>query len=111
MQPTIQAGIDVASPGDTVLVAAGTYAGTGNRDLDFAGKDLVLRSQAGPATTIIDCAGSGRGFLFHTFETPASVIEGFTIRDGYANGTFGGGRGGPRYSDSSAASLRWIPVA
>ncbi|MGD2111436.1 MAG: hypothetical protein PVI86_18820 [Phycisphaerae bacterium] len=34
---TIQEGIDAAVDGDVVEVADGTYAGTGNKDLDFGG--------------------------------------------------------------------------
>jgi hypothetical protein len=89
-QPTIQAGIDAAAAGDTVLVAPGTYTGPSNRDLDFAGKNLVLRSSGGPEATIIDCQTQGRGFVFQNGETAASVVEGFTIQNGLANGTFGG---------------------
>ena len=73
---TIQGGIDLASPGDTVLVHAGTYTGAGNKNLDFGGKDLVLRSEAGAEVTIIDCQGSGRGLYFHSGESEAAVVEG-----------------------------------
>ena len=85
--PTIQAGIDAATEGDTVLVAHGTYTGDGNRDIDFSGKAIVVRSQYGPEATIIDCEGSPlylhRGFHFHSGEDSSSVMQGFTIRNGY----------------------------
>ena len=57
-QPTIQAGIDAAADGDTVLVADGTYTGDGNRDIDFGGKSIVLKSENGPVLTVIDCEGN-----------------------------------------------------
>jgi hypothetical protein len=82
--PTIQQGIDAAATGDTVLVAAGTYTGAQNRNLDFHGKSLVVRSQAGYSVTTIDCQLLGRGFYLHTGETSAARIEGFTIHRGLA---------------------------
>lgn len=59
-QPTIQAGMDAAANGDTVLVAPGTYTGDGNRDLLFPSKGLVVQSESGPRASIIDCEGSRR---------------------------------------------------
>lgn len=85
-QTTIQAGILAATSGDTVLVADGVYTGAGNRDIDFFGKSVVLRSVNGPAVTIIDCQGDTldphRGFIFQTGEDSTAVLEGFTIRGG-----------------------------
>ncbi len=87
-QPTIQAGLDVALTGDTVLVEAGTYTGVGNRDLDFGGRNIVLKSEFGPALTVIDCGGTSgdnhRGFWFHNGENATAVVEGFTVTNGYA---------------------------
>lgn len=87
-EPTIQAGLDTAANGDTVLVASGTYSGSGNKDLDFLGKALVLRSEGGSAQTVIDCQEEGRGIYFGTDVTSEQVVEGFTIANGH---TFDGG--------------------
>jgi parallel beta-helix repeat protein/predicted outer membrane repeat protein len=85
---TIQKGLDLApATGWTVLVADGTYTGAGNKDLDFNGKAIHLKSVGGAENCIIDCENSGRGFYFHSGETANSVVEGFTIR----NGAFGAG--------------------
>jgi len=86
---TIQAAINDANPGDEVVVANGTYSGIGNRDLDFHGIDITVRSENPDdpccvAATIIDCNGLGRAFYFHNGETPASVVQGFTIKNGDA---------------------------
>jgi len=81
-QPTIQAGIDAASDGDTVLAADGTYTGAGNKNLDFKGKAITVRSKNGPEKTIVDCEGDGRGFYFHTGEQQDSVVSGFTVKNG-----------------------------
>ena len=55
--PTIQAGISAAKSGDTVVIASGTYTGPGNVDYDFGGKGVIIKSQNGPAQTVIDCGG------------------------------------------------------
>ncbi len=83
-QPTIQAGIDAAVEGDTVLVADGTYTGDGNRDIDFKGKAITVTSENGPETCIIDCQGvtGHRGFYFHTYETENAIVQGFSIKNG-----------------------------
>ena len=90
-QPTIQAGINAAVVADTVLVAPGTYSGPGNRDLDFHGRNIVVRSSAGPSSTTIDCENAGRGFHLHLGETRAAVIQGFSIRNGQSNWPGGAG--------------------
>jgi parallel beta-helix repeat protein len=91
--PTIQEAIDVCVDGDTVLVADGTYTGDGNRDIDFGGRAIVVMSENGPEVTIIDCEGSPsawhRGFYFHSGEDTNTVVQGFTITNGYH--TSGGG--------------------
>jgi len=79
---TIQEGIDAATDGDTVLVHDGLYTGDGNYEIDYGGKAITVTSANGPADCVIDCEGRGRAFLFHTGETAASVVNGFTIRQG-----------------------------
>ena len=88
-QPTIQAGINAASNGDIVLVADGTYTGTGNRDIDFLGKAITVRSENGADFCIIDCQGSDsdphRAFYFHNGEGENSIVEGYTMQNGYVS--------------------------
>ncbi len=108
----IQDGIDAAIPGDTVLVADGTYRGNGNRDLDFLGKTITVQSQNGPALTVVDCEGNAsdphRGFVFQSGEEPLAVLSGFTIMNGYITSPgymalppFGSGGGIQCVQDSS----------
>ena len=79
---TTQEGIDATADGDEVVVCDGTYTGDGNRDLDFHGKAITVRSANGPEDCIIDCQDDGRGFYFYSGETTASVVDGYTIQNG-----------------------------
>jgi hypothetical protein len=86
--PTIQAAVDAAGKGDTILLANGTFKGGGNRNVDFKGKAITVRSQSGCALDcIIDPEGvyalpGLRAFDFKTDEGPDSVVRDITIRNG-----------------------------
>ncbi|MHC4154416.1 MAG: right-handed parallel beta-helix repeat-containing protein [Planctomycetota bacterium] len=90
--PTVQAAIDAAVDGDTIIVAPGTYY----ENTDFGEKSITLTS-ADPndpntvAATILDANGSGRVVTFP--DTDAQDVEcmlsGFTITGGNSPG--GGG--------------------
>jgi hypothetical protein len=95
---TIKAAMDLASDGDVVIVAEGIYTGEGNRDIDFEGKAITVRSTdpndpTVVAATVIDGEGNynlcrqgpgvsemHRAFVFHSGEGPNSVLTGFTIK-------------------------------
>lgn len=85
--PTIQAGIDSAAAGDTILVAPGTYTGAGNYNINFNAKNVVVRSSAGATATIVDVQASRhtprRGFYIGSGEGPTAMLDGFTILNGY----------------------------
>lgn len=84
----IQLAIDTAENGDTIIVADGTYTGEGNRDIDFKGKAITLRSENGPEDCIIDCQYAGRGFYFFQRDDDKNdgrVLDGFTVRNGWAD--------------------------
>ncbi len=87
-QPTIQAGISAAQTGDTVLVADGTYTGSGNTNIDFTGKEITVMSQNGPESCIIDCNSSIRGVYYHSGEDSNSVFSGFTVLNGAQGSIF-----------------------
>jgi parallel beta-helix repeat protein len=94
---TIQAGINLASNGDTVLVAPGTYV----ENIDFIGKAITVTSSGGAAVTTIDGGQKGVVVNFANNESRGAVINGFTITDDapppptqvpfFTNGIFVGG--------------------
>jgi hypothetical protein len=90
--PTIQAAIDAAVDGDTVLVAPGTYV----ERIDFHLKDITLASEEGPSVTTIDGGGLDTVVQMDAEASETPTLRGFTIRGG--GGSDGGGvrsRGGP----------------
>ena len=82
--PTIQGAIDAASDGDEIIVAPGTYTGTGDQVVNLLGKDITLRSSDGAGVTIIDAESARRGLVCSSGESIATIIDGFTIRNGFA---------------------------
>ncbi|MHC4736596.1 MAG: right-handed parallel beta-helix repeat-containing protein [Planctomycetota bacterium] len=97
---TIQAAINAAVDSDVVIVADGTYTGTGNKNLDFGGRAITVRSENGPQFTIIDCENDGRAFFFHTGEDENAIVAGFTITRGSSY------RGGGIRCDNSSPNVR-----
>ncbi|MCK4654679.1 MAG: right-handed parallel beta-helix repeat-containing protein [Candidatus Cloacimonetes bacterium] len=92
-QPTIQAGIDVATDTDTVLVADGTYF----ENIDFIGKAITVASNflinadtLHITNTIINGSqpinpDHGSVVTFISNEDTTSVLTGFTITEGTGN--------------------------
>ena len=78
--------MDAAMDGDTVLVSPGTYEGPGNINLNPRGVSLVIRSVAGPESTIIRLRSASStvstGFSVRSGETQPMEIQGFTLSDG-----------------------------
>jgi parallel beta-helix repeat protein/predicted outer membrane repeat protein len=82
---TIKGGIGLASAGDTVLVACGTYY---EHDIRMK-SGVCLRSETGDASCVTIDAQQQDRVIYCRFVTSAARIEGFTITGGLA--TEGGG--------------------
>ncbi len=92
---SIQAAIDAVANGSEIVVRPGTYF----EHLVFLGKSIVLRSEAGPESTVLDGGGVGSVVVFRSGEGPATRIEGFTITNG--GGSPGAGGAGVLVESSS----------
>lgn len=75
----LQSTIAAASPGDTVWAPEGTYAGP----IDFMGKNIVLKSVAGPRKTTITAPDDENLVNFTNGESEQAVLEGFTLQGGW----------------------------
>jgi serine protease len=83
-EPTIQAALDAAVDGQTVVVEAGTYF----EHLVFPAKAVRLVSREGPRRTILDGEGVAEVVSFAYGGPKSAALVGFTIQHGY--GFFGG---------------------
>lgn len=78
-QPTIQAGINAATDGDTVLVASGAYT----ENLDFIGRAVRVIGDGGyAATSLTPLAPTQSTVLMISGEGPGTQISGFTFVGG-----------------------------
>jgi parallel beta-helix repeat protein len=87
---TIQAAVVAASDGDEIIVAPGTYTGTGVEVVNMLGKAIAVKASGTPEETILDGQGARRVLVCNSGETPMTLIEGFTITDGFTSADGGG---------------------
>ncbi len=109
---SIQTAINASSNGDEIEVAPGTY----NEAINFFGKAVRLYSRDGPDVTTIDA--NGIAGAYHVVqcvnaEDANTILEGFTITGGNANGrdSRNVGRGGatahPIWRMRAHSNLGW----
>jgi predicted outer membrane repeat protein len=81
-QPTIQAAIDAALPGETVVVAPGFW----DERIHIRGKAITLRSVAGAERTTLSGTGSsGPVIIVEGALARGTRIEGFTVSGGHGD--------------------------
>jgi hypothetical protein len=104
----LQTAINGANNGDEIKAQSSTYY----ERIDFKGKNITLRSTEPDdwdivMATVIDAHGIGRGVTFDQDEgeTGACVLQGFTIRNGKASGTYPQGHGGGVLCQGSSPTI------
>jgi hypothetical protein len=75
---SIQAGINFASDGDSVSVAAGTYY----ENINFRGRNIKVFGEEGAENTIIDADQNFHVAVFENNESRNSILKGFTLQNG-----------------------------
>jgi len=108
-QPTIQAGINVAVEGDTVLVQPNTYY----ENIDYVGKNitvaslfLITQDTTYVSQTIIDGNQNGSVITFENSEDSTAVLIGFKITNGLGSGLYPNYIGGAITCHNSSPSFR-----
>ncbi|MCK4631691.1 MAG: right-handed parallel beta-helix repeat-containing protein, partial [candidate division Zixibacteria bacterium] len=75
---SVQYGVNIASTGDTIFVAAGLYS----EHVSFSGKNVAVLTIDGSEQTVLEAALSGVPIVtFSAGENNAAVLDGFTIRN------------------------------
>ncbi|HET7421267.1 MAG TPA: right-handed parallel beta-helix repeat-containing protein [Candidatus Dormibacteraeota bacterium] len=95
--PTIQAAINAAASGDTVMVDPGTYF----ENIDFMGKLITVQSSQGPGVTTIDGGNAAPVVNFSNAETSGAVLQGFTLQHGNGTAAFSYEGGGVHINGAS----------
>ena len=89
---SIQKAVDASYSTDTIIIKDGIYTGTGNRDINFLGRAITVRSENGPGKCTINVAATAqdkhRAFTFDHGESTGASVSGLTIMNG--NQTNGG---------------------
>jgi hypothetical protein len=97
----IQDAIDQSNNGDEIEVAPGTYY----EAIDFKGRAVRVYSSEGAGVTTIDAEGAYHVIKCVSGEQADTILEGFTITGGNANGTDVNNSGAGMYNDSSSPTV------
>jgi predicted outer membrane repeat protein len=97
--PDLASALSHAISSDVIELEDGIYGGPGNRNLDFHGRAITIRSRSGnPAGCILDADGSasnpGRLFHFNSGEGVGTRLQQLTLRGGWVDGDDYAGLGG-----------------
>ncbi len=95
---SIQKAVNDANDNDIIIVRDGTYKQVGNRNIDTDGKAITIERDKKDldAVCTIDCESqinppdrdlAYRAFIFQNGETATTILDGFTIINGYAADT------------------------
>jgi parallel beta-helix repeat protein len=97
----IQAAIDAANDYDEIEVAPGTYT----EAINFDGKAIRIYTTDGPNDTTIDGTGNYHVVQCVNGEDANTILEGFTITGGDANGIDARNQGGGMYNRDSSPTV------